>query len=74
MKVWEWFISSTFEVAPLTLMQAIGVSFVATMLKSSLKQREELKEDFSNLYSFIWDAYLGTIIAFVFGGILSLFM
>ena len=49
MKLWGWFIVTTFVLTPITIAQAIGLSLVVGLLTSELKMEEETDNWFDKI-------------------------
>jgi len=73
LKLWVWFIVPTFEVHPLTLIQAIGVSFVIRWFTKKAEYKKESPTFEENLRSSIFSTILACVVLGV-GWILHLFM
>jgi len=73
--LWGWFIVPVFNLPPLTIVQAIGVSIVVGTLKgSSSTNSDSKKKETSELISAIFVALLTPLFSVFLGWLLTLFM
>jgi hypothetical protein len=75
MKLWSYFIITTFDVSPLTLIQAIGVAFVFSHLKAKIKKSDiDEKLEFSDTVVLLMTSIIYNFLYLLLGYIISLFM
>lgn len=73
-KLWLWFVVTTFELAPLSIPAAIGISLVVRYLTYMPPQIDKDKSPTERLIESTVYAFIIPLFALVVGSIVSLFM
>lgn len=73
-KLWLWFVVTTFEIAPLSIPAAIGVSLVVRYLTYSAPVVDKTKSSADRLFEAVIYAFITPLFALVVGSIVNLFM
>ena len=74
-KGWEWFISSTFGLTPLTIIQAVGfgmfIRFITTKVKASDLKASESEDAMKNLVKLFFVSQVINLISLITGYIVK---
>lgn len=73
-KLWGWFIVTTFKVQPLTIIQAIALSFFISYLKMNPHQKSKIKTDVESILEALIIAVSADLLMFVIGWAITLFI
>lgn len=73
-KLWYWFIVQTFDIKPITLIQAVGLSLIIGYLTMKKNMGEDKKKDFSEIASDWFSIIIYNFMVLFLGYIISLFM
>lgn len=73
-KLWQWFIITIFDLPPITVMQAIGISMVVGFLTYTQPPESSGKGPLENLIVAFFKLLFTALFALLFGWILHLFM
>ena len=74
LKLWNWFVATTFHITTLSLVQAIGISFLVSFLTLRYERSTEAEEFWIGYAKQLAYTFLGAGIALLSGWILLLFI
>lgn len=72
--LWGWFIVTTFAIQPMTLIQAIGISFFISYLKMNLSKSNDDEFYIEFVLKALVTSVITALVVLGFGWVITLFM